>query len=88
MPEPLFFCTHSSGIDLDLTSLSSTMVYAEVYNMMSAPEDYIGKTVKMKGQFTYYQAYDEKGNPVPDQLYFACLIADAAACCSQGLEIE
>lgn len=27
----------AGGIDIDLTALSSTMVYSEVYNMMYAP---------------------------------------------------
>ena len=76
----------SSDVDVDLTKLSSTMVYSEVYAMMTAPEDYIGKTVKMNGQFALYQATDANGQPVPDQIYFACVIADATACCQQGLE--
>ena len=67
-------------IDVDLTALSSTMVYAEVYNMMAAPEDYIGKTVKMNGMFASY--HDE----ATDKYYFACVISDATACCSQGIE--
>ena len=67
-------------IDVDLTVLSSTMVYSEVYNMMFAPEGYIGKTVKMKGQFATY--HDElTGND-----YFACIVQDATACCVQGIE--
>ena len=70
----------STEYDVDLTKLSSTMVYSEVYNMMLAPNDYIGKTVKMKGQFAYFQNPDTKAQ------YFACIIADATACCSQGLE--
>ena len=41
----------TDGVDVDLTRLSSTMVYSEVYNMMNAPGDYIGKTIKMTGQF-------------------------------------
>ncbi len=73
-------------IDIDLTELSSTMVYSEVYNMMSTPSDYIGKIVKMNGQFTIYQATDENGNAIPDIVYYACVIADATACCQQGLE--
>ena len=68
------------GIDVDLTQLSSTMVYSEVYNMMYTPDDYIGKVVKMKGQFAYYEDPETKAQ------YFACIIADATACCSQGLE--
>lgn len=76
----------TGGIDVDLTVLSSTMVYSEVYSMMSFPDDYIGKTVKMQGQFTIYQATDENGAFIPDKMFFACMIADATACCAQGLE--
>ena len=68
------------GIDVDLTRLSSTMVYSEVYNMMVYPENYMGKTVKMSGIFNYL--YDE----VNDFYYFSCVIADATACCAQGIE--
>lgn len=70
----------SNNLDVDLTKLSSTMVYSEVYNMMYTPDDYIGKTVKMEGQFAYYEDPETKAQ------YFACIIADATACCSQGLE--
>lgn len=67
-------------VDVDLTKLSSTMVYSEVYNMMYTPENYIGKTVKMSGMFVAYTNQDES------QYYPAVIIADATACCSQGLE--
>lgn len=66
--------------DIDLAAMSSTMVYAEVYNMMVEPENYLGKTIKMRGQYAGF--YDETA----DQYYHAVIIADAAACCSQGLE--
>jgi len=65
-------------LDVDLTALNSTMVYAEVYNMMSAPEDYVGKTVRMRGNLAVYEGTTRN--------YYACLIADAAACCAQGIE--
>lgn len=76
----------TAAVDIDLTALSGIMVYSEVNSMISFPDDYIGKTVKMQGQFTIYQATDENGAFIPDQIYFACVIADATACCSQGLE--
>lgn len=66
--------------DVDLTQLSSTMVFAEVYNMLDRPGDYAGKTVKMQGEFSRY--VDEYTGHV----YYAVLIADAAACCRQGME--
>ena len=76
----------TAAVDIDLTALSGIMVYSEVNSMISFPDNYIGKTVKMKGQFAVYQATDENGAFIPDQIYFACVIADATACCSQGLE--
>ena len=70
----------NGDINVDLTVLSSTLVYAEVYHMVTAPQDYIGKTVKMQGTFAYY--YDKE----IDCYYSACIIQDATACCSQGIE--
>ena len=78
--------SQSAGIDIDLTALSSTMVYSEVYNMMVTPENYIGKTVKMRGQLEIAQPLDADGNPDPQRIYFSCVIADATACCAQGIE--
>ncbi|MBO6282705.1 MAG: hypothetical protein J6M63_02110, partial [Pseudobutyrivibrio sp.] len=34
------------SVDLDLTTLSSTMVYSEVFNMMMEPMAYEGQTIK------------------------------------------
>lgn len=68
------------GVDVDLTALSSTMVYAEVYQMMMEPESYVGKTVKMRGN--YYANFYEG----TQRYYHFAVIADATACCSQGLE--
>ena len=76
----------TSAVDIDLTALSGIMVYSEVNSMISFPDNYIGKTVKMQGQFTIYQATDENGAFIPDKMFFACMIADATACCAQGLE--
>ncbi|NCC17134.1 MAG: hypothetical protein EOM28_12540 [Clostridia bacterium] len=69
----------AEGIDVDLTQLSSTMMYSEVYNMLGTPEDYVGKTIKMSGQLAVYIAPNQK-------YYYAVMIADATACCQQGLE--
>ena len=76
----------TAAVDIDLTALSGIMVYSEVNSMISFPDNYIGKTVKMQGQFTIYQATDENGTFIPDKMFFACMIADATACCAQGLE--
>ncbi len=77
-PEPIK--SESVSVDVDLTTLSSTMVYSEVLNIMTYPQTYVGKTVKMRGIFSYY--HDEQ----TDQYYFGCIIQDATACCAQGIE--
>ncbi len=68
------------GVDVDLTVLSKTVVYAQVYNMMLTPEEYTGKIVKMAGSYTEF--YDESTG----KRYHACIIQDATACCAQGIE--
>jgi len=67
-------------VDVDLTEMSPTMVYSEVYNMMMTPEDYVGKSVRMNGMYVSF--YEEEN----DFRYFACIVKDATACCSQGIE--
>ena len=68
------------GLDLDLTKLSSTMVYSEVFNMRYEPDGYYGKRIRIEGIFSAYQ------NPYGNEYYFNCIIPDATACCSQGLQ--
>lgn len=70
----------TDGIDVDLTKMSSIMVYSEVYNMMVEPETYIGKTIKIQGP--YYASYWDQ----TDNYYHYVIIEDATACCTQGLE--
>ena len=74
------------GIDIDLTALSRTMVYSEVYNMLyNDPAHYLGKTVKARGEFSIYQLVTD-GVLQPDPVSYACIISDAAACCAEGME--
>lgn len=69
-----------SEADIDLTEMSATMVYSEVCNMVYAPEDFVGKRIKMKG--VYYNFYSQDQTVA----FPACVIADATACCQQGIE--
>ena len=68
------------GVDYDLTRLSGTMVYSEVFNMRYSPEEYYGKVIRIEGLFSAYE------NPFTGEPYFNCIIPDATACCSQGLQ--
>ena len=84
--EPEQTQTSADGVDVDLTVLSSTMVYSEVYNMLYFyPEDYYGKTVKANGIFAIYQMVVD-GVTQPAPVAYACIIADATACCAEGME--
>lgn len=74
--------TEAKSVNLDLTELSSTLIYSEVYNMLITPDNYKGKIIKMKGQFNQYT--DEETG----ETYNAVIIPDATACCQQGLEFE
>ena len=76
----------ADGAEVDLTVLSSTMVYSEVYNMLyNDPESYLGKTVRARGEFSIYQLVVD-GVLQPAPAAYACIIADAAACCAEGME--
>ncbi|HCC35024.1 MAG TPA: hypothetical protein DEQ02_05095 [Ruminococcaceae bacterium] len=65
---------------IDLTEMSSTVVYTEVYNMVTTPDDYVGKTIKVDGLYTP-SFFDTTGD-----YYHYILVEDATACCQQGLE--
>ena len=65
---------------IDLTKMSGTVVYSEVYNMLISPQGYIGKTVIMKGLFNAYENAEGTG------MTFGCIVLDVTACCAQGLE--
>lgn len=67
-------------IDIDLTTMSSTMVYSEVYNMMDDPSTYRGKIIKIFGPFLPFESTD------PSFCYPAIVVQDATACCASGIE--
>lgn len=69
-----------ASVDVDLSVIDSDMIYATVYQMMSDPEQYVGKTFRIEGKF--YVTYDE----MTKNQYYYCVIKDATECCAQGLE--
>ena len=76
--------TDSNKIDVDLNNLNANVVYAQVFQMMTEPDKFIGKRIRMSGQFNVYAA--QEGNPSGVTEYYAIIIADAQACCQQGIE--
>ena len=69
-------------IDVDLTKMSGTVVFALVNRMVTEPAKFQGKRIRMGGVFSSY--YDDQ----IDRRFYGCVIADALACCSQGLAFE
>lgn len=69
-----------ASVYVDLSVMDSDMIYATVYQMMSDPEQYVGKTFRIEGKF--YVTYDE----MTKNQYYYCVIKDATECCAQGLE--
>ena len=76
--------TKGNKIDVDLNNLNANVVYSQVFLMMTEPDKFIGKRIRMSGQFNFYAA--EEGNPSGVTEYYAIIIADAQACCQQGIE--
>lgn len=72
--------TVSKSDYIDISNLSGTAAYAQVYGIVSDSKSYEGKTIKIKGTF---KTYSENG-----KTYYACTVSDAAGCCVQGLEFE
>lgn len=69
-------------LSLDLTKMSATMVYAEVFNMLIMPDKYDGKLIKVRGNFSRF---------VPNgktEEVTTVVVSDALACCQQGLEFK
>jgi hypothetical protein len=70
------------SVNIDLTKMSSTMVYAQMNNISQKPESYLNKTIKVKGM--YYPAHHE-----PSDTYFHfVIVADASSCCLQAMEFK
>ncbi len=69
-------------VDFDLSAMSQTVMYAQVYDMIYNPDQYHGKAVRMLGPVDQY-VEEETG-----ETRCVCLIQDATACCTQGIEFE
>ena len=69
-----------ADVDLDLSQMSGTVVYAQIYQILSDYQAYEGKIIRMKGWYDVFQDMET------GMVYFSCIIPDATACCAQGIE--
>jgi hypothetical protein len=66
---------HKNDAEVDLTEMSATMVYSTVADMLSNPDNYKGKSVRMDGD----------SNITHDGTH-SCIVYDALGCCAEGIE--
>ncbi|MDO5559929.1 MAG: hypothetical protein Q4F95_10070 [Oscillospiraceae bacterium] len=79
-PEPPVTQEAEEGVDMDLTQLGDSMVYAQVYDLLSNADKYMGQTIKIRGRFQ---------SVVSDETnlrYYYVMVSDTTACCQQGFE--
>ncbi|MCR5617369.1 MAG: hypothetical protein K6F83_03665 [Clostridiales bacterium] len=69
-----------TGDHLDISGMSSTMIFAELTDISMNPDNYDGKTLTMRGQFTSIFIEEE------NERYYACYVMDDTGCCLQGFE--
>lgn len=72
----------SSNVDVDLTELSETVMFAKVSDILVTPDEYDGKTIKVTGEINVY--YEE----AEDKNYFAMILVDSTNCCTYVLEFD
>lgn len=66
-------------VDIDFSELDTNMIYSIVYNMIFEPEQYSGKTIRIRGES--YSTFYEPLN----KTFYTVIVKDATACCAQGL---
>lgn len=71
----------SGIVDHDLSNMNANMIFAEIFNLVLMPDEYIGRTFRMKGNFAVYV------NKTSGNKYFSIIIPDATQCCQQGIDI-
>ena len=69
-------------IDFDLTDMSATMVYAQVYDLMLDATKYFDKTFKINGNLQKFNDH------ITNEEVYAIIIKDALGCCEQGIEVK
>jgi len=78
-------CSESSeanadGIDVDLSALSSTMLSAQYNNIMTSPNRYIGKTIKVRGSYAAF--FSEAAGGYRHYV----ITKEGDDCCTEGFE--
>jgi len=70
----------TAPIDIDLTVLNATMLSAEIRNMYSNGKEFMGKTIRVSGPYSYIP-YEALGIQ-----YHYVITKQGDACCQEGFE--
>ena len=71
-----------SSVDIDFTQLSAPMQYAEAGSILESPEQFVGKTMRVRGVFQTYR------DPVTSNDYYFVGVRDVSICCVQYMEFK
>lgn len=74
-----------SGV-MDLRQMEGNTLYAQLFSMSMAPQDFDGKRVQMRGTFRIFK--DQKANGEIVGQTCTVTVSDLAGCCQQGLRLE
>ena len=67
-------------VDMDLTFMSGTALYSQVYNMVNYPDEYVGQKIRVRGILSM-------GINSAQESIYGVIIPDAAGCCAEGMQI-
>ena len=70
--------SNGDNIDVNLSALGSTMLFAEIINIWNNPEDYMGQVIKIHGG--YFNFFHEESG----QYIHFVMVLDEGGCCEQG----
>ena len=72
--------TSTGKFDYDLSKMGQSVAYAQLTDFMNNQPSYLGKTIKIKGDF-YIQPSDDNSKN-----YYYIILNDTTACCSAYIE--
>jgi hypothetical protein len=74
--------SEGGSVDVDLSALSSIMLFAEMTNIMNDPQNYLGQTIRIDGEYINFHSEES------DRYLHFVIILDEQGCCSQGFEFR
>lgn len=70
----------AAPVDIDLSGLEGAEAYAAFMQIAENPQDYAGKTVRVKGSFGTLHS------EAMDRYYYSCDVKDQDGCCTESME--